>query len=469
MANVVLPDVLCRVCQISNLTIQVEGNTVSQVLLNVCLLWPSLKKHLFHDSGDIKEHFIISVKGEQGKQDQQVTNDDTIELMLATSGGNLADYELNNDEVQRYARHLMLPQVGLEGQDKLKKSRVLIVGTGGLGSPVSLYLTAAGIGQLGLIDFDVVDSSNLQRQVVHSESTVGVTKVESARQRLKGLNSFINIKIYNEQLTKDNVLELVSQYDLVVDGTDNFTTRYLLSDACVQLNKPYIFGSIYRFEGQLSVMNYDGGPCYRCLFPEPPPAELAPSCSAGGVLGVLPGVIGCLQANEAIKVILNIGKPLVGRLLRYDALNLTFNEFTFNKRQHCLACGENADLSGLEPPIAVCNTSTQIYLSENNYIEPEQLKEILNDKHSLQLVDVRELEETKISHLPSIIKIPLADLALKIDSLDKNAEIVVICKSGVRSDKAVQILLENDFHNVKSLKGGMLRWAKEIDQSMVVV
>ncbi len=377
--------------------------------------------------------------------------------------------DLSRDEILRYSRHLLIPEVGLEGQRKLKGSSALIIGTGGLGSPVSLYLAAAGIGRIGLVDYDVVDSSNLQRQVIHGTSTIGKLKVESARAKLLDLNPDIQIDIYNEPYTSDNALRIAKDYDIILDGTDNFPTRYLTNDVAVFLGKPNVYASIYRFDGQVSVFYAKEGPCYRCLFPEPPPPGLVPSCAEGGVLGVLPGTIGTLQATEALKVLLGIGEPLIGKLLLYNALDMSFDFVKLKKNPNCRVCGPNADIKELIDYEEFCGVPSHDHeegsAGANWDITATELAERVKTNH-LKLLDVREPHELQISALPNAINIPLGQLAARLSELDSADEMIIFCKSGSRSARGLELLASAGFKKVKNLKGGINAWAREIDQNL---
>ena len=379
--------------------------------------------------------------------------------------------ELSRDEILRYSRHLLIPEVGLEGQRKLKNSSALIIGTGGLGSPVSLYLAAAGIGRIGLVDYDVVDSSNLQRQVIHGTSTIGKLKVESARAKLLDLNPDIQIDVYNEPYTSENALRIAKDYDIILDGTDNFPTRYLTNDVAVFLGKPNVYASIYRFDGQVSVFYAKEGPCYRCLFPEPPPPGLVPSCAEGGVLGVLPGTIGTLQATEALKVLLGIGEPLIGKLLLYNALDMSFDFVKLKKNPNCRVCGPNADIKELIDYEAFCGVPSHDHeegsAGANWDITVQELAERVKTNH-LKLVDVREPHELEISRLPNATNIPLGQLAARLSELDSAEDMVLFCKSGARSTRALELLTSAGFKKVKNLKGGINAWAREVDTSLPI-
>jgi molybdopterin/thiamine biosynthesis adenylyltransferase/rhodanese-related sulfurtransferase len=380
--------------------------------------------------------------------------------------------DLSRDEILRYSRHLLIPEVGLEGQRKLKASSALIIGTGGLGSPVALYLAAAGVGRIGLVDYDVVDSSNLQRQVIHGTSTVGKLKVESAKDRMIDLNPDVQVDIYNEPFTSENAMRIAKDYDVLIDGTDNFPTRYLTNDVSVFLGKPNIYGSIFRFDGQLSVFDARVGPCYRCLFPEPPPPGLVPSCAEGGVLGVLPGTIGTLQATEALKVLLGIGSTMSGKLLLYNALDTSFDFVKLKKNPKCRVCGPDADIKELIDYEEFCGVPGHDHEDEGSAgsgwdITVHELAERVKQNH-LKLVDVREPHELQISHLPDATNIPLGQLAARLSELDSAQEMVLFCKSGSRSARALELLVSAGFKKVKNLKGGINAWAREVDKELPI-
>lgn len=387
------------------------------------------------------------------------------------------DMSLTNEQVKRYSRHLIMPEVGVEGQEKLVNSSVLCIGAGGLGSPLALYLAAAGVGHLGILDFDVVDFSNLQRQIIHSEETIGETKVESAKKRLLELNSDIKVTTYNEMLTSANAMEIIKDYDIVVDGTDNFATRYLVNDSCVLLGKPNVYGSIFRFEGQVSVFDAKRGPCYRCLYPEPPPPGLVPSCAEGGVLGILPGIIGTLQAAETVKLIIEQGNPLIGRLLFLDVLEMQPREMKLRKDPSCPICGENATIKELIDYEEFCGigrgelgqeetTNREGSEEEVMEINIDQFKEMRDNGNNFVLVDVREYHEYDIANIEGSTLIPLGEVADRLDELNPDDEIVVHCHHGGRSMKATQYLLDQGFKNVKNLAGGIDAWAEKYDPDM---
>lgn len=374
---------------------------------------------------------------------------------------------LSNEEILRYSRHLIMPEVAMDGQHKLKAASVLMIGAGGLGSPLGLYLAAAGVGHIGVVDFDVVDNSNLQRQIIHSTSWVGRPKLESARARMLDLNPHIQVDAYPEPLSSANARQLFAGYDVIVDGTDNFPTRYLVNDACVLTGKPNVYGSIYRFEGQASVFDARRGPCYRCLYPEPPPPGLAPSCAEGGVLGVLPGVIGTIQATEAIKLIIGQGEPLIGRLLIYDALEMRFNELKLRKDPQCPVCGGHPTVTELIDYQAFCGVAPEENAGREWEITPQELEDQLGrDGKDMVILDVREPVEWEIVHLPNAKLIPRGDLPERIHELDTADEIVVYCRTGVRSAAALSFMRQAGFRKVRHLRGGIDAWAREVDPSM---
>ena len=375
--------------------------------------------------------------------------------------------ELTTDDLSRYSRHLILPEVGMEGQQKLKAARVLCVGTGGLGSPLALYLTAAGIGTLGLVDFDVVDSSNLQRQIIHSTKDIGRKKIDSAEEKLKALNPAITIVKHETMLSSANALEIIKDYDIVADGTDNFPTRYLVNDACVLLNKPNAYGSIFRFEGQASVFATETGPCYRCLYPEPPPPGLVPSCAEGGVLGILPGLIGVIQATEVIKLILGKGDPLIGRLLLLDALGMRFRELKLRKNPECPVCGKNPTLTKLIDYEQFCGIIPETPQEKNMkngipQLSVKDYKSRIDKGEELFLLDVREPYEYQIAQIGGTL-IPQNDVPNRLAEIPRDKEIVVQCRSGARSQRIAEFLKQSGYTNVVNLAGGILAWADEID------
>lgn len=378
--------------------------------------------------------------------------------------------ELTQEEILRYSRHLLIPEVGLEGQQKLKAASVLIVGTGGLGSPIALYLAAAGVGRIGLVDYDAVDSSNLQRQIIHGSGRVGQLKVDSARHRLMDLNPNIQIDTYNEVFSSQNAWQIADGYDILVDGSDNFPTRYLLNDLAVLSGRPYVYGSIFRFEGQVSVFDAGKGACYRCLFPEPPPPGMVPSCAEGGVFGVLPGTIGTLQAAEVIKLILGIGEPLIDKLLLYDALDSSLQSVRLRKNPKCRICGEQPEITQLIDYEAFCGVPTRDahagLAGEDLDVEPSEVLRRIQQGQALQLVDVREPVELQISALPGAVSIPLAQLMQRLDEVDRDRPVVLLCRTGVRSVRALHLLAAQGYSQVFSLKGGINAWAEQVDPTI---
>ncbi len=386
--------------------------------------------------------------------------------------------DLSNQEKTRYSRHLLLPEVGEQGQLKLKESSVAVVGSGGLGSPVALYLAAAGVGRIGLIDFDDVDLTNLQRQVLYTVNDLGQHKAERAREKLLSINPDIVVESHHVRLSADNVMDVLKPYDVIVDGTDNFSTRYLVNDACVLLKKPDVYGAIFRFEGQVSVFCAKDGPCYRCMFPTPPPPDAVPNCAEGGVLGVLAGVIGTLQATEAIKIILGAGEILSGKILLYNALEMSFQKLNIKKKSSCPVCGENPTIKQPMDEQVLCGTSEG--KSNNNLekgkqsemqikeMQPQDLANKLKQQPSPVLLDVRNKDEVAICTIQGSTHIPLMELPTRMDELNKDAEIVVYCKSGMRSQRAIQLMQQAGFKNLTNLHGGIIAWAKEVDSSLCV-
>lgn len=399
--------------------------------------------------------------------------------------------DLTNDEIRRYSRHVIMPEVGMDGQRRLKAASVLLIGTGGLGSPTALYLAAAGIGRMGLVDYDVVDESNLHRQIIHGESTVGLSKLDSAEIRIKDINPFIQIEKHNVPLTSENALELFADYDVIIDGTDNFPTRYLVNDACIKLGKPNVYGSIFRFEGQVTVFGAEDGPCYRCMFPEPPPPGLVPSCAEGGVLGILPGTVGTLQATEAIKIILGIGEPLIGRMILYDALEMSFTPIKVRKNPECPVCSKPADEIELIDYEMFCGMPAHDHSSFTTAEDAEdvqavtvkEIKARLDAKEDLLLLDVRDPHELQIAALNDTLNIPKGDIQaaknalvaqrkLKeetvLSQIPDNREIIVLCRSGKRSAEVIQMLGEAGYDTTRlyNLEGGILAWARDIDPTL---
>lgn len=409
--------------------LNLSGETVNDVLGELFSLYPEIKEHLFDENNQLRNFVNIFVGQENIRQKDGLETklEDGTDLRVVPSiAGGAGDF--TPQELSRYGRHITLPEVGLEGQKKLKEAKVLLVGAGGLGCPIALYLAAAGVGTLGIVDFDVVDESNLQRQILYSVDQIGKSKAESAKERLAQLNPHVKVNLYKEALTSKNALSIIKNYDLVLDGTDNFPTRYLVNDACVLLGKTNVYGSIFRFDGQVSVFNYEDGPCYRCLYPSPPPPGLVPSCAEGGVLGVLPGIIGTLQANEAIKIILGKGEPLKGRFLLFDALSMEFNEMKAKRDPECAICGDHPSQKELIDYQQFCGITQK----EKPYDEISvwDLKKRLEEKKDFQFIDVRESFEREIATIEGTIHIPLNTFSEKIKDLDPTTEIVIHCKMG---------------------------------------
>jgi len=376
--------------------------------------------------------------------------------------------ELNNDEIRRYSRHLILPEVGLAGQKKIKAASVLCIGAGGLGSPIAMYLAAAGIGKIGIVDFDTVDFSNLQRQILHTDADVGRSKAESAKETIRGINPHCEVVIHNTRISSENALDLIRPYDIVVDGTDNFPTRYLTNDACVLLKKPNVYGSIFRFEGQASVFApHLGGPCYRCLYPEPPPPGMVPSCAEGGVLGVLPGIIGCIQATEILKLAIGKGNLLVGRLLLFTALDMKFRELKLRRDPACPVCGDHPTIKELIDYEVFCGIEPPKEDENSDEVTVQDMKKALDDpKLGIKLIDVRESFEYEIAKVDGVPLLPMSELQSRFTELDPNTQYYLICKVGARSHSAMEFLREQGFKYVKNVKGGINAWSTEIDRNV---
>ncbi|MCS6829809.1 MAG: molybdopterin-synthase adenylyltransferase MoeB [bacterium] len=455
--------------------VQVQANSVGEALQALTQAYPNLRKHLYNEQGKLRS-FVNVYLGEEDTRylqglDTPVKDGDQLMIVPSIAGGSLAAAEevaLDNEEILRYSRHLILPDVAMEGQLKLKSARVLCVGAGGLGSPLALYLAAAGVGTIGLVDFDVVDFTNLQRQVLYTTADVGRPKLEVAKERLLAMNPHIEVRTYETRLTRDNALDILADYDIVVDGTDNFATRYLVNDACVLLGKPNVYGSIFRFEGQASVFYAKEGPCYRCLYPEPPPPGLVPSCAEGGVLGVLPGVVGTIQAMETIKLILGKGEPLIGRLLLFNALKMQFRELKLRQNPNCPICGEHPIIRELIDYEEFCGVrgveETPAEVVEE--ITPSELKRRLDAGENIFLLDVREPVEWQICRLDGAVLMPMNTVPARMHELDSAQEMVVYCRSGRRSAHIVAFLKAAGFRKVKNLQGGILQWSDEVDPSV---
>ncbi len=452
--------------------LELEGGNVGEVLDRLTSAHGALRPHLFADDGRLRSFVNVYVNDRDIRQlaqrDTRVAAGDTVSIIPSIAGGTaVADVlpKLSHEEILRYSRHLILPDVGLEGQRKLKAARVLLIGAGGLGSPAALYLAAAGVGTLGIVDFDVVDKTNLQRQILHGTETLGMPKLESARRRIEDLNPNVQVETFETRLTSANALDILREFDVVADGTDNFPTRYLVNDACVLLGKPNVYGSIFRFEGQASVFYAKEGPCYRCLYAEPPPPGLVPSCAEGGVLGVLPGIIGSIQAMETIKLVLGRGETLVGRLLLFDALRLKFRELKLERDPDCPVCGRKPTITSLIDYEAFCGVGSEPAY-DGAEVTALDLKEELDAGKPIVLVDVREPHEYEIVNIEGARLIPLGDLPERLRELDDHAEIVTHCHHGARSLKALEILRAAGFAKVRSLKGGIDAWAVNIDPGM---
>lgn len=457
--------------------VELEGANVGELLDNLASRYGELRKHLFDESGRLRSFVNVYVNEDDirslSRVDTEVEDADVVSIVPSIAGGSQAvdeEVSLSHEEVQRYSRHLIMPEVGMEGQTKLKKASVLMVGAGGLGAPLGMYLAAAGIGRLGIVDFDVVDHSNLQRQVTFGAKDVGRPKLEAASERLSDINPHITIESHEARLSSANALDIFRDYDIVVDGTDNFPTRYLVNDACVLLGKPNVYGSIFRFEGQVSVFDAKRGPCYRCLYPEPPPPGLVPSCAEGGVLGVLPGIVGSLQALEVIKLVLGAGDSMIGRLLVFDALAMRFRELRQRKDPECPLCSDEATITGLIDYEEFCGIPQAREAERESGAVPTvtvtELKRLLDDNEEVFVLDVRERHEWDIAHLEGATLIPLGRLPHEVNRLDSANDIVVHCRSGARSAKAVKFLQDAGFGKVRNLEGGILAWADEIDPSV---
>ena len=458
--------------------IDAAGATIGEALADLTTRFGELRQHLFTPEGRLRSFVNVYVNDEDIRYLQREATPlkpgDVVSIIPSVAGGApgasaAAETDLTADEFKRYSRHLIMPEVGVDGQRRLKAASVLCIGAGGLGSPAALYLAAAGVGRLGIVDFDAVDFSNLHRQILHGTPDVGRPKLQSARERLAAINPEIRIDTYETTLTSNNALELFRDYDVILDGTDNFPTRYLVNDACVLLKKPNAYGSIFRFEGQASVFGAPGGPCYRCLYPEPPPPGLVPSCAEGGVLGVLPGVVGTIQATEAIKLILGIGRPLVGRLLLYDALTMGFREMKLRRDPECPVCGDNPTVRALIDYDQFCGIGApQVAAASVPETTVEELKARLDQGDHVYVLDVREPNEFQISRIAGSTLIPLGELPKRLAELPSGAgapDIVVHCKMGGRSAKAVRQLIDHGFTRVQNLKGGILAWSDRIDPS----
>jgi molybdopterin/thiamine biosynthesis adenylyltransferase/rhodanese-related sulfurtransferase/molybdopterin converting factor small subunit len=461
--------------------VDAAGATVGELLADLTRKHSGLKAHLYNDQGKLRSFVNVYVNDEDirylQKEQTPVNASDTISIIPSVAGGveaGVADVsaslpELTNEEIKRYSRHLIMPEVGIDAQRKLKAAKVLCIGAGGLGSPAAMYLAAAGVGTLGIVDFDTVDFSNLQRQILHGTPDVGRSKLASAKDRLNALNPNVKIETYETALSSQNALELFAPYDVILDGTDNFPTRYLVNDACVLLGKPNAYGSIFRFEGQASVFGAKDGPCYRCLYPEPPPPGLVPSCAEGGVLGVLPGIVGVIQATEAIKLIIGVGEPLIGRFLIFDALRMKFRELKLRKDPDCPVCGTHPTVTKLIDYEQFCGVvpaaPEPVTVNNATEITSVELKQRLDRGDKLKIVDVREPNEYQINRIAGSVLIPLGDVPKRYAELAPDEEIVVQCKMGGRSAKAADFLRSVGYKRVLNLKGGILDWIDKVDPS----
>jgi adenylyltransferase/sulfurtransferase len=478
MAKILIPTPLRQYADKRD-SVEMPGGTVGEALGRLTSQYAELRRHLYNDEGKLRSFVNVYVNDEDirylSKEQTPLQDGDVISIVPSIAGGSALETaappaSLSNEEILRYSRHLIMPEVGMEGQLKLKQARVLLVGTGGLGAPLGLYLAAAGIGRVGLVDFDVVDYTNLQRQVIHGTKDVGRKKLDSAIDRMTDINPHVRIDRHEVALSSENALDILKAYDIVVDGTDNFPTRYLVNDACVLLGKPNVYGSIFRFEGQATVFAYQGGPCYRCLYPEPPPPGLVPSCAEGGVLGILPGLIGVVQATETVKLILGQGEPLVGRLLLYDALAMRFRELKLRRNPDCPACGDHPTVTRLIDYQQFCGIprhepAPAAGLSEWE-IDPLEVKAKMNRGESFVLVDVREPHEYQICRIPGSRLIPIGELPKRVHELSSADEIIAHCRSGIRSGKAVDFLKQAGFRKVKNMKGGILAWSDRVDPTV---
>jgi adenylyltransferase/sulfurtransferase len=457
-------------------SVELAGTTVGEVLNSLTSQYAELRRHLYTDEGKLRSFVNVYVNDDDirylDKEATALKAGDTVSIVPSIAGGSAGiaapPVTLSKEEILRYSRHLIMPEVGMDGQLKLKSAKVALIGTGGLGAPLGMYLAAAGVGRIGLVDFDVVDFTNLQRQVIHGTKDVGRKKLDSAADTMLDINPYVEIDRHEVALSSENALGILKDYDIVVDGTDNFPTRYLVNDACVLLGKPNVYGSIFRFEGQATVFAYEGGPCYRCLYPEPPPPGLVPSCAEGGVLGILPGTIGLIQATETVKLILGIGEPLVGRLLLYDALAMRFRELKLRRNPECPVCGDHPTIHELIDYQQFCGIPNQSHepVAVEGDIDPVEVKAKIDRGDPFVLIDVREPHEYQICRIPHAKLIPLGDLPKRVNELDSADEIVAHCKSGVRSAKAVDFLKQAGFRKVRNMKGGILAWSDKVDPSV---
>ncbi len=475
MAKVLIPTPLRQYAGKQD-SVELAGATVGEVLHSLTSQYADLRRHLYTDEGKLRSFVNVYVNDDDirylEKDATPLKNSDVVSIVPSIAGGSAGvaapPVTLSKEEILRYSRHLIMPEVGMDGQLKLKNAKVALIGTGGLGAPLGMYLAAAGVGRIGLVDFDVVDFTNLQRQVIHGTKDVGRKKLDSAADTMLDINPFVEIDRHEVALSSENALQILRDYDIVVDGTDNFPTRYLVNDACVLLGKPNVYGSIFRFEGQATVFAYEGGPCYRCLYPEPPPPGLVPSCAEGGVLGILPGTIGLIQATETVKLILGIGEPLVGRLLLYDALAMRFRELKLRRNPECPVCGDHPTIHELIDYQQFCGIPNQPHepVAVEGDIEPTEVKAKMDRGDQFVLIDVREPHEYQICSIPNAKLIPLGDLPKRVNELDSADEIIAHCKSGMRSAKAVEFLKQAGFRKVRNMKGGILAWSDKVDPTV---
>jgi adenylyltransferase/sulfurtransferase len=475
MAKILIPTPLRQYAGKQD-SVELAGATVGDVLHSLTSQYAELRRHLYTDEGKLRSFVNVYVNDDDirylDKEKTALKDSDTVSIVPSIAGGSAGiaapPVTLSKEEILRYSRHLIMPEVGMDGQLKLKSAKVALIGTGGLGAPLGMYLAAAGVGRIGLVDFDVVDFTNLQRQVIHGTKDVGRKKLDSAADTMLDINPYVEIDRHEVALSSENALQILKDYDIVVDGTDNFPTRYLVNDACVLLGKPNVYGSIFRFEGQATVFAYEGGPCYRCLYPEPPPPGLVPSCAEGGVLGILPGTIGLIQATETVKLILGIGEPLVGRLLLYDALAMRFRELKLRRNPECPVCGDHPTIRELIDYQEFCGIPNQSHepVAVAGDIDPVEVKAKIDRGDPFVLIDVREPHEYQICRIPYAKLIPLGDLPKRVNELDSADEIVAHCKSGMRSAKAVDFLKQAGFRKVRNMKGGILAWSDKVDPSV---
>ncbi len=461
--------------------VEVTASTAGEALDQLTTTHSALRRHLFNDQNALRNFVNVYLNDEDIRHasgtDTPVKEGDTLMIVPSIAGGAAIEDDvtktlpdLSNEEILRYSRHLIMPEVGMQGQRKLKAASVLMVGTGGLGAPLGMYLAAAGVGRIGIVDFDVVEESNLQRQIIHGTKDLGRRKIESARDRLRDINPHIEIETHETRLTSQNAMSLIGNYDIIVDGTDNFPTRYLVNDACVLSGKPNVYGSIFRFEGQSSVFWAERGACYRCLYPEPPPPGLVPSCAEGGVLGVLPGIVGAIQANETIKIILGAEDILVNRLLLFDAWAMKFREFKLRKDPKCPVCGDQPTIKELIDYEEFCGLRTPAPVATDEELEEITAVDLSARRlrgDNIQVIDVREPHEFEIARIPGTKLIPLGTVVNRMDEIDQNVETIVHCKGGVRSAKAIEALKRAGFTGkLVNLKGGISAWSDDVDPSV---